>query len=363
MTTTQRHSCDAAGHTRAPTTCPRASPPRGSSAGSRWRASRSAARSRAARARCAPHEVLASSSTQACGQVCRDATGSTCKCSCGGRNRGRRPRHEPPPERHAGATRLVHRARWRHDQPPLRRWGPGGERARDGRHAAVHRARHDVPALNASAIPCIEPSPLSAVAGRPMSARTAPAYAGLRSWVRNRATGSTIAVYAEAADLDTEGGRWSTVCEPRHDREPRPPRWPVPQRRARGVVRGLRGAPMSAPVSAGTCGLTTGPMATAARAARIPEASMRGSWLGWDVECSVAGARTRAGLSRPARRPEPTTSTSNTGWPRASRTHGRARGRWPAAPEPPCREGGAARLYSSELAASPPVRAGRPLSA
>jgi hypothetical protein len=47
-----------------------------------------------------------------------------------------------------------------------------------------------------------------------MGARTAPNYAGLRSWVRNVATGSTIAVYdGRAADLDTDGGRWQTVCE------------------------------------------------------------------------------------------------------------------------------------------------------
>jgi hypothetical protein len=41
-----------------------------------------------------------------------------------------------------------------------------------------------------------------------------PDYAGLRAWLRNRRTGSRIAIYdAQAADLDADAGRWSLVCE------------------------------------------------------------------------------------------------------------------------------------------------------
>jgi hypothetical protein len=47
-----------------------------------------------------------------------------------------------------------------------------------------------------------------------MSARTMPHWAGLREYRRNRRTGAMVGVYdGEAAGLDTDGGRWSTVCE------------------------------------------------------------------------------------------------------------------------------------------------------
>ena len=44
---------------------------------------------------------------------------------------------------------------------------------------------------------------------------SAPANAGLRQWTQhNRSTGATIAVYdGIAAGMDTDAGRWQTVCE------------------------------------------------------------------------------------------------------------------------------------------------------
>lgn len=43
---------------------------------------------------------------------------------------------------------------------------------------------------------------------------TKPNYAGLRRWYRNGITGGHVGVYdGIEADLDTEGGRWQTVCE------------------------------------------------------------------------------------------------------------------------------------------------------
>lgn len=42
-----------------------------------------------------------------------------------------------------------------------------------------------------------------------------PNYAGLRAWRKNRETGNFVAVYdGEAQGMDTEGGRWQTVCDP-----------------------------------------------------------------------------------------------------------------------------------------------------
>lgn len=42
-----------------------------------------------------------------------------------------------------------------------------------------------------------------------------PDYAGLRQYNRSRVTGHYVGVYdGEAAGMDTEGGRWQTVCEP-----------------------------------------------------------------------------------------------------------------------------------------------------
>ena len=47
-----------------------------------------------------------------------------------------------------------------------------------------------------------------------MSARTMPNYAGLREWRKNRRTGTTVAIYdGLAAAMDTDAGRWQTVCE------------------------------------------------------------------------------------------------------------------------------------------------------
>ena len=47
-----------------------------------------------------------------------------------------------------------------------------------------------------------------------MSAATMPDYAGLRQWTKSRQTGTHVGVYdGEAAGMDTDGGRWQTVCE------------------------------------------------------------------------------------------------------------------------------------------------------
>jgi len=47
-----------------------------------------------------------------------------------------------------------------------------------------------------------------------MASTETPNYAGLRSWHRSRQTGLYVGVYdGEAADMDTDGGRWQTVCE------------------------------------------------------------------------------------------------------------------------------------------------------
>jgi hypothetical protein len=44
---------------------------------------------------------------------------------------------------------------------------------------------------------------------------SAPNYAGLRSYSKARSTGTIIGVYdGIEAELDTDGGRWQTVCEP-----------------------------------------------------------------------------------------------------------------------------------------------------
>jgi hypothetical protein len=41
-----------------------------------------------------------------------------------------------------------------------------------------------------------------------------PDYAGLRQWRKCRSTGTMVGVYdGLAADMDTEAGRWQTVCE------------------------------------------------------------------------------------------------------------------------------------------------------
>jgi hypothetical protein len=46
-----------------------------------------------------------------------------------------------------------------------------------------------------------------------MAARKPP-YAGLRRWYKNEVTGGHVGLYdGEAAELDTEAGRWQTVCE------------------------------------------------------------------------------------------------------------------------------------------------------
>lgn len=43
---------------------------------------------------------------------------------------------------------------------------------------------------------------------------TKPAYAGLREWRRNRVTGFQVGLYdGEEAGMDTDAGRWQTVCE------------------------------------------------------------------------------------------------------------------------------------------------------
>jgi hypothetical protein len=44
--------------------------------------------------------------------------------------------------------------------------------------------------------------------------RALPDYAGLREWRRSRLTGRIVGIYdGLAADMDTEAGRWQTVCE------------------------------------------------------------------------------------------------------------------------------------------------------
>jgi hypothetical protein len=48
-----------------------------------------------------------------------------------------------------------------------------------------------------------------------VATRTKPNYAGLREWRKNRVTGTFVGVYdGRAADMDTDAGRWQTVCEP-----------------------------------------------------------------------------------------------------------------------------------------------------
>lgn len=43
---------------------------------------------------------------------------------------------------------------------------------------------------------------------------TGPDYAGLRAWLPNPSSGDHVGVYdGEAAGMDTEAGRWQTVCE------------------------------------------------------------------------------------------------------------------------------------------------------
>lgn len=43
---------------------------------------------------------------------------------------------------------------------------------------------------------------------------SAPDYAGLRSWRRAKSTGRFVGVYdGIEAQMDTEAGRWQTVCE------------------------------------------------------------------------------------------------------------------------------------------------------
>jgi hypothetical protein len=47
-----------------------------------------------------------------------------------------------------------------------------------------------------------------------MPAKTMPDYAGLRSYTRASSTGTHVGVYdGESAGMDTDGGRWQTVCE------------------------------------------------------------------------------------------------------------------------------------------------------
>ena len=48
-----------------------------------------------------------------------------------------------------------------------------------------------------------------------MSKATMPNYAGLRQWTKSRQTGNYVGVYdGKLAGMDTDGGRWQTVCEP-----------------------------------------------------------------------------------------------------------------------------------------------------
>lgn len=47
-----------------------------------------------------------------------------------------------------------------------------------------------------------------------MTTTTKPNYSGLRSWHKARSTGATVAVYdGTTAEMDTDAGRWQTVCE------------------------------------------------------------------------------------------------------------------------------------------------------
>lgn len=48
----------------------------------------------------------------------------------------------------------------------------------------------------------------------PKLARYKPDYAGLRYYAKARTTGTHVGVYdGEEAGMDTDGGRWQTVCE------------------------------------------------------------------------------------------------------------------------------------------------------
>lgn len=48
-----------------------------------------------------------------------------------------------------------------------------------------------------------------------MARQAMPDSAGLRSWHKSRATGTYVGVYdGIPAGMDTDGGRWQTVCEP-----------------------------------------------------------------------------------------------------------------------------------------------------
>lgn len=47
-----------------------------------------------------------------------------------------------------------------------------------------------------------------------MTTKAMPDYAGLREWRKNPQTGHYVGLYdGEAAGMDTDGGRWQTVCE------------------------------------------------------------------------------------------------------------------------------------------------------
>jgi hypothetical protein len=48
----------------------------------------------------------------------------------------------------------------------------------------------------------------------PRQRKTMPDYAGLRYYTRARSTGTHVGVYdGIEAGMDTDGGRWQTVCE------------------------------------------------------------------------------------------------------------------------------------------------------